>query len=122
MKKSFVKLKFIFGVLCFGISCQVGYSQASTANYNFSSSATGSLTDMSTGTNTLIGPNTDGLNMGTFSVVNDIGFTFYFLAMPYSTFVATEDGVIRLGNSLSSNSLSCPVKKSCSKNASPLLE
>lgn len=102
MKRMCRKLKIFIAALCFTVSCQNGFSQASTANYNFSSSATGSLTDMSVGATTLIGPNTDGLNMGTFSIVNEIGFTFYFMAMPYTTFVATEDGVIRLGNSLSS--------------------
>lgn len=102
MKNWCVKFKFFFVAMCLGLSCQYGFSQASTANYNFSSTATGSLTDMSSATTTLIGPNTDGLNMGTFSIVNDIGFTFYFMGMPYTTFVATEDGVIRLGNSLTS--------------------
>ncbi|GAB4455794.1 MAG: hypothetical protein Fur0028_10750 [Bacteroidales bacterium] len=61
----------------------------------------GSLTDMSSGTTQLIAPNTDGLNTGIFSNTNPIGFTFYFMSQPYDQFVVTEDGVLRLGTSLS---------------------
>ncbi|HBO74690.1 MAG TPA: hypothetical protein DD653_08400 [Marinilabiliales bacterium] len=77
------------------------YSQASTTNYSFTASSTGTLTNMSSGTTTLINPDVDGLNTGTFSVANDIGFSFYFMGQEYTQFVATEDGVVRLGTSLS---------------------
>ncbi|NMB81358.1 MAG: hypothetical protein GYA14_06025, partial [Ignavibacteria bacterium] len=72
-----------------------------SSNYSFSSLSDGSLTDMSSGTTQLIAPNTDGLNTGIFSNTNPIGFTFYFMSQPYDQFVVTEDGVLRLGTSLS---------------------
>ena len=76
------------------------FSQTSTANFSFSATSRGTLTNMSSGTTTLIGPDVDGLNTGTFSIANDIGFSFYFMGSAYTQFVATEDGVIRLGSSL----------------------
>lgn len=72
-----------------------------SSNYSFSSLSNGSLTDMSIETTQLIAPNTDGLNTGIFSNTNPIGFTFYFMSQPYDQFVVTEDGVLRLGTSLS---------------------
>ncbi|MFA6400803.1 MAG: fibronectin type III domain-containing protein [Salinivirgaceae bacterium] len=77
------------------------YPQPSTANYTFTVASNGTLTNMVSGTTQLINPDVDGLNTGTFSVANDIGFAFCFMGMQYTQFVATEDGIIRLGNSLS---------------------
>ncbi len=87
----------IITLLC----CSLNSWSQSTTNYTFSTATDASLTDMSTGTTQLVAPNTDGLGTGIFSSVNDIGFTFYFMSTAYTNFVVTEDGVIRLGNSLS---------------------
>ncbi len=76
------------------------FAQPSTTQYTFSSGSEGMLTDMSSGTVTLIPANTDGLNNGTASSYYDLGFTFYFMGLPYQQFTVTEDGVIRLGTSL----------------------
>lgn len=74
----------------------------SSSNYVFTTASDASLTDMSSGTTQVVAPNTDGLNTGVFSGTNPIGFTFYFMSMPYDQFVVTEDGVMRLGTSLAS--------------------
>jgi len=97
-KKTFHFLLLLTTIIIF--SHQKGIGQSSTANYTFTANTNGTLTDMSTGTTTLIGPDVDGLNTGTFSIANDIGFTFYFMGSGYSQFVVTEDGVIRFGSSL----------------------
>ncbi len=93
------KITFYLIIIILGVSLN-SLSQ-STTNYTFSTAVDASLTDMSSGTTQLVAQNIDGLGQGIFSNVNDIGFTFYFMSLPYTTFVVTEDGVIRLGNSLS---------------------
>ena len=62
-------------------------------NYAFNTGTTGSLTDMSTGTTTLVGANLDD----TASAVNNIGFDFYFQGVRFSQFSANSNGLIRLG-------------------------
>lgn len=91
---------FVFVIVLFSKLKIMG--QASTANYTFTATANGTLTDMVSGTTTLINPDVDGLNTGTFSVAHEIGFTFYYMGKAYTEFVATEDGVMRFGNSLTS--------------------
>ena len=81
--------------------CTLSSWSQNASNYTFSTATDASLTDMSTGTTQLVAPNIDGVGQGIFSNVNDLGFTFYFMSVPYTTFVVTEDGVIRLGTSLS---------------------
>lgn len=104
MKKRNYYYLLIFALFCFiqTVSISPLLGQASTANYTFAATTNGTMTDMSSGTTTLINPDVDGLNFGTFSITNSIGFTFYFMGSPYTEFVATEDGVIRLGKSLAS--------------------
>lgn len=65
----------------------------STANYVFSTSATGSLVDMSTGTSQLIGPGADA----SASAVTGIGFNFPFMGSTFTQFSANDDGIVQLG-------------------------
>ena len=73
----------------------------STANYAFSTNATGSLAldvngnaiDMSTGTTQLIAAGLDA----TASLVSNIGFDYYFMGARYTQFSVQEDGVMQLG-------------------------
>lgn len=75
--------------------------QASTVNYAFSVSNTGSLSldrhgntvDMSTGTTQLVGPSNDNVS----SPLNSIGFPFLFMGTSYSQFSASANGLVRLG-------------------------
>ncbi|TCJ16550.1 hypothetical protein EPD60_07340 [Flaviaesturariibacter flavus] len=74
----------------------------STANYSVSSTTNGSLAldlngnaiDMSTGTNLIAAASSDQPT----ATVNNIGFDFYFMGVPYSQFSATANGIIRLGS------------------------
>ena len=67
----------------------------STANYVYSTATDGSLIDMSSQT-------TDIFATGTYrddvaSTVFEIGFTFYFMGMPYTDFSINSNGQLRLG-------------------------
>ncbi len=64
------------------------------SSYVFSTTTTGSLTDMSTGTTQLIGANADD----TVSTVTNIGFTFIFQGVAYTQFSTSANGGIRLGS------------------------
>ena len=76
-------------------------AQNSTANYAFSTNATGSLTqdansntiDMTSGAVMLIGPSQNDLS----SMVNNIGFTFFLNGLAYTQFSANSNGVVALG-------------------------
>ncbi len=63
------------------------------SNYTFATNTTASLTDMSTGTTQLLGPNIDD----TASALTNIGFDFYFQGARFSQFSINENGVFRLG-------------------------
>ncbi|MBN2681523.1 MAG: hypothetical protein JXR58_03385 [Bacteroidales bacterium] len=95
-----MKINSVIIVICLLLYGFLAKSQSS-ANYTFTTAVDASLTDMSSGTTQLVAPNTDGLNTGVFAGTYPIGFTFYFMSMPYEEFVVTEDGVMRLGSSLS---------------------
>ena len=73
----------------------------SSANYTFTTNATGSLAldangnavDMTTGTTQLVGAGLDA----TASSVTNIGFDFYFMANRFTQFSVQEDGILQLG-------------------------
>jgi hypothetical protein len=65
----------------------------SAVNYNFTTTTTGSLTDMSSGTTQLLAANIDD----TPSPLTNIGFDFFFQGVRYSQFSINENGVLRLG-------------------------
>jgi hypothetical protein len=76
------------------LSSSAAWAQ-STANYAFSTSSTGSLVDMSSGT-------TDALATGSYrdddaSTVQPVGFTFVFMGTPYTQFSVNSNGQLRLG-------------------------
>ena len=63
------------------------------ANYSFSYSFNGSLVDISSGATTLL----TGSQNDAASAITNIGFTFYFMGVPYTQFSANSNGQIRLG-------------------------
>jgi Cadherin-like beta sandwich domain len=65
-----------------------------TANYAFSTATTASLTDMSSGTTTLVAADVDDSPA---SPLTNIGFDFFFQVTRYSQFSVNANGVIRLG-------------------------
>src|SRR5215831_5607072 len=64
----------------------------SASNYTFSTATNASLTDMSSGTTQLIGPNVDD----TATAQTSIGFDFFFDAIRYNQFSVNDNGLIRL--------------------------
>jgi hypothetical protein len=66
---------------------------AQSASYSFATTTTGSLTDMSSGTTSLVASNLDD----TASSLTNIGFDFYFMGVRYTQFSVNENGVLRLG-------------------------
>lgn len=95
MKNNFFRkwlvLSALFAFLCF--SPHMMSRAQSTANYAFSTSTTGSLVDMSTGTTQLIGAGLDA----SASSVTPIGFSFPFMGSLFTQFSVNEDGVLQLG-------------------------
>ncbi len=68
----------------------------SAVNYAFVTTTTGTLTDMSSGTATLVAADQDD----TSSSVTNIGFDFYYMGVRYSQFSANSNGLMRLGSTL----------------------
>ena len=63
------------------------------SNYVFATATNASLTDMSTGTTQLLGPNLDD----TASPLTSIGFDFFFQGARFTQFSINDNGVVRLG-------------------------
>ena len=80
-------------------------AQANAANYSFSTTTTGSLTDMSSGTTTLVAADQDD----TASAVTLIGFDFYFMGVRQDRFSVNSNGTIRFGATPVSNTLYDPL-------------
>ena len=68
----------------------------STANYAFSTNATGSLTNMSSGTTQLVASLTDDSPA---SSLTNIGFDFFLMGTRYSQFSVNANGLMQLGAS-----------------------
>jgi uncharacterized repeat protein (TIGR01451 family) len=68
-------------------------AQANAANYTFSTTTSGSLTDMSTGTTTLIAADQDDIA----SPVTLIGFDFYLMGARQDRFSVNSNGSLRFG-------------------------
>jgi len=66
---------------------------ANTINYSFLGANNGTLTNMATGTTTLVAANLDD----TASALTSIGFDFYFQGVRYTQFGVNDNGNIRLG-------------------------
>jgi hypothetical protein len=100
MKKSLLlMLALVFSLLTMG---------QSTANYAFSYGNTGSLEDMSTGATSFVGSGTivSGYNDDNATALTNIGFTFYFMGVPYTQFSANSNGQIRLGSAIGGSNVS----------------
>jgi hypothetical protein len=69
------------------------YAQANAANYVFSTTTSGSFTDMSSGTTQLVGPDQDD----TASPVTLIGFDFYLNGARQDRFSVNSNGTLRFG-------------------------
>ncbi|HEV7486850.1 MAG TPA: G8 domain-containing protein [Thermoanaerobaculia bacterium] len=80
-------------------------AQANAANYAFSTTTSGSLTDMSSGTTTLIAANQDDLA----SPVTLIGFEFVFMGVRQDRFSVNSNGTLRFGASVIGNTLYDPL-------------
>lgn len=78
---------------------QVQLFSQSSATYTFSSTTTGSLIDMSSGTTQLIAGNSDDA----VSTVQNIGFEFVFMGKIYSQFSVNSNGLLRFGSLVISN-------------------
>lgn len=74
-------------------------------NYGFVTTTSGSLTDMSSGTTTLVGPDEDD----TSSAVTPIGFEFFFQNARQTEFSVSSNGGLRLGNAAIESSNYYPV-------------
>ncbi|HEV7508554.1 MAG TPA: fibronectin type III domain-containing protein, partial [Thermoanaerobaculia bacterium] len=80
-------------------------AQANAANYTFSTTVTGSLTDMSTGTTTLVAADQDD----TASPVTLLGIDFYFMGVRQDRFSVNSNGTLRFGPTQVSTTLYDPL-------------
>jgi hypothetical protein len=67
-----------------------------TGNYAFTTATNASLTDMSSGTTTIVAADQDD----TASLVTNIGFDFYFQGARFTQFSANSNGLMRLGSTV----------------------
>jgi uncharacterized repeat protein (TIGR01451 family) len=93
-------------VLAFG-SRSLG-AQANAANYNFSTSTSGSLADLSSGATTLIGADQDDIA----SAVVPLPFDFYFMGARQDHFSVNSNGSLRFGTTPVSTTLYDPLAQS----------
>ncbi|MFT3751681.1 MAG: hypothetical protein QM800_02005 [Paludibacter sp.] len=68
----------------------------SISNYTFNAFAPVALEDMNSGTTQLIGGSANDVASG----ITDIGFTHYFMSVPYTQFSVNSNGQLKLGTSL----------------------
>jgi uncharacterized repeat protein (TIGR01451 family) len=80
-------------------------AQANAANYAFTTTVTGSLTDMSSGTTTLIPADQDDVA----SAVTLLGFDFYFMGVRQDRFSVNSNGSLRFGATAISTTLYDPL-------------
>ncbi|HEY7213974.1 MAG TPA: fibronectin type III domain-containing protein, partial [Thermoanaerobaculia bacterium] len=91
------------------------YAQANAANYAFTTTTTGSLTDMSSGTTQLIAADQDD----TASAVTLIGFDFFFMGVRQDRFSVNSNGTIRFGATAISNTAYDPLAQAAQSLISP---
>ncbi len=79
------------------VSAAVVFAQvSSTVNYTFTNTTSGSLTDMSTGTTSVLVPTSTS---GEFSASASIGFDFWLMGTRYTNYSVNSNGLMRLGKS-----------------------
>jgi uncharacterized repeat protein (TIGR01451 family) len=87
------------------LGAQQADAQANAANYAFSTTVTGSLADMSSGTTQLIAADQDDVA----SAVTLIGFDFYFMGVRQDRFSVNSNGSLRFGPTAISTTLYDPL-------------
>ena len=100
--KTRTSFKSVLLIVVFALFAGITMQGQSTANYAFTTNATGSLAldansnaiDMTTGTTLLVAASTDDGS----SVVNSIGFDFYGMGTFFNKFSANSNGAMALGN------------------------
>jgi uncharacterized repeat protein (TIGR01451 family) len=93
-------------VLMASLFCsQTLQAQANAANYTLTTTTTGSLTDMSSGTTTLVAADQDD----TASAVTLLGFDFYFMGVRHDRFSVNSNGTLRFGATPIGNTLYDPL-------------
>ncbi len=86
-----MKLATALALLLALLAASTANAQANAANYGFTTTTTGSLTDMSSGTTTLLNANLDD----TASPVTPLGFEFFFMGVRQGQFSINDNGVLR---------------------------
>ncbi len=99
------KLAIALALLLALLSAPKADAQANAANYLFSTTTTGSLTDMSSGTTTLVAADQDD----TASPVTLLGFDFYFMGVRQDRFSVNSNGTLRFGATVISNTAYNPL-------------
>src|ERR1044071_10211655 len=75
-------------LLALSVAASKAIAATSASNYTFSTATNASLTDMSSGTTQLIGPDVDDFA----TPLTNIGFDFFFDATQYSQFSVNDNG------------------------------
>jgi uncharacterized repeat protein (TIGR01451 family) len=88
-----MKLALAFALMIALLAAGQAGAQANAANYVFSTTVTGSLADMSSGTTTLIAADQDDVA----SAVTLLGFDFYFMGARQDRFTVNSNGSLRFG-------------------------
>ncbi|MBV9492696.1 MAG: DUF11 domain-containing protein [Acidobacteria bacterium] len=88
------KVAFLSLVVVALLAAPAVFAQASAANYTFSTTTTGSLTDMSSGTTQLIAANQDDTASG----VTTMPFDFFFMGVRQTQFSVNSNGSLRFGS------------------------
>ncbi len=100
-----IKLVLAAALLAIGLGAPRLEAQANAANYSFTTTTAGSLTDMSSGTTTLIPADQDDVA----SPVTLIGFDFYFMGVRQDRFSVNSNGSLRFGAAVIGTTLYDPL-------------
>ena len=84
------------------------FTPLNTNNYAFTTATDASLTDMTSGTTQLIGPDQDD----TASAITNIGFEFFFQGLRTTQFSVSSNGTLRFGSTVVSTTLYDPLAQS----------
>lgn len=96
MRKSIFAVTVLAGLVLWASPAS---AQANAANYTFTTTTTGSLVDMSSGTTQLVAANQDDAA----SSVTSLGFDFFFMGVRQTQFSVNSNGSLRLGATAVSN-------------------
>lgn len=88
-----MRILLLFTLLTFSVAT-ISAQVSSTVNYTFTNITTGSLTDMSSGTTSVLVPTSTS---GEFSASSTIGFDFWLMGTRYTNYSVNSNGLMRLG-------------------------